>query len=96
MTSSALPGVTLSPGSQELRFGRGREPLLQGKPSLTEMFLGSNHLGSRTMRKSVVVLLTLVMFVVGSSVAFAASHEEGEANSCNPCNPCNPENGDGN
>lgn len=46
------------------------------------------------MRKSIVVLLALVMFLVGSSVAFAASHEEGE----NPCNPCNPAEarGDGN
>jgi len=48
------------------------------------------------MRKSIVVLLTLAMFLVGSSVAFAAGHEEGEANPCNPCNPCNPDGGDGN
>lgn len=49
------------------------------------------------MRKTVVVLLTLAMFLVGSSLAFAGSHEEGEANPCNPCNPCNPDdNGDGN
>ena len=32
------------------------------------------------MRKSIVVFLTLAMFLVGSSVAFGASHEEGEAN----------------
>ena len=51
------------------------------------------------MRKSIVVFLTLAMFLVGSSVAFAASHEEGEAeNPCNPCNPCGAEGegGDGN
>ena len=48
------------------------------------------------MRKSIVVLLTLAMFVVGSSAVFAGSHEEGEANPCNPCNPCNPDEGDGN
>ena len=49
------------------------------------------------MRKSIVVLLTLAMFFVGSSVAFADSHGEGEENPCNPCNPCNPEEGgDGN
>ena len=48
------------------------------------------------MRKSIVVLLTLAMFLVGSSVAFAGSHEEGEANPCNPCNPYNPNSGDGN
>ena len=48
------------------------------------------------MRKSIVVFLTLAMFLVGSSVAFADSHPEGdEANPCNPCNPCNPEGGDG-
>lgn len=41
------------------------------------------------MRKSIVVFLTLAMLLVGSSVAFAASHEEGE-NPCNPCNPCQP------
>ena len=46
------------------------------------------------MRKTAVVLLTLAMFLVGSSVAFAASHEEGEANPCNPCNP--DEGGEGN
>ena len=39
------------------------------------------------MRKSIVVLLTLAMFLVGSSVAFANSHEDAE-NPCNPCNPC--------
>lgn len=39
------------------------------------------------MRKSLVVLLTLAMFLIGSSVAFADSHEEGEANPCNPCQP---------
>ena len=44
------------------------------------------------MRKSIVVFLTLAMFLVGSSVAFGASHEvvEEPANPCNPCNPCNP------
>ena len=42
------------------------------------------------MRKSIVVFLTLAMFLVGSSVAFGASHEEGEAN---PCNPCGAEDG---
>ena len=45
------------------------------------------------MRKSIVVFLTLAMFLVGSSVAFGASHEEGEANPCNPCNPCGAEDG---
>ena len=45
------------------------------------------------MRKSIVVFLTLAMFLVGSSVAFGASHEESE-NPCNPCNPCQPSNGD--
>ena len=43
------------------------------------------------MRKSIVVFLTLAMFLVGSSVAFGASHEEGEVNPCNPCNPCGSE-----
>ena len=49
------------------------------------------------MRKSIVVFLTLAMFLVGSSVAFADSHAEGE-NPCNPCNPCGAEGegGDGN
>ena len=36
------------------------------------------------MCRSIVVFLTLAMFLVGSSVAFSASHEEGEANPCNP------------
>jgi hypothetical protein len=45
------------------------------------------------VRKSMVVLMTSAMFLVGSFVAFGASHEEAEAN---PCNPCNPEGGDGN
>lgn len=46
------------------------------------------------MGKTVVVLLTLAMFLVGS-LAFAGSHEEGEANPCNPCNP-DDDGGDGN
>lgn len=52
--------------------------------------------GGKAMLKTVVVLLTLAMFLVGSSLGFARSHEVGEANPCNPCNPCNPEDGDGN
>ena len=47
------------------------------------------------MRKSLVVFLTLAMFLIGSSVAFGAGHEEGEANPCNPCNPCAPSEGEG-
>ena len=39
------------------------------------------------MRKSIVVLLTLAMFLVGSSVAFGDSHGDGEANPCNPLQP---------
>ena len=42
------------------------------------------------MRKSIVVFLTLAMFLVGSSVAFGGSHEEGE-DTTNPCNPCGAE-----
>ena len=47
------------------------------------------------MRKSIVVFLTLAMFLIGSSVAFGASHEEGEANPCNPCAPTEESEGEG-
>ena len=73
---------------------KARDPLIKMIFSLK--LETSNTQGGKPMRKFIVVFLTLGMFLVGSSVAFADSHEEGEANPCNPCNPCNPDGGDGN